>query len=122
MQLRIVTPSTWTVHAPHDESSQLIHRLAAGVLLGAIALYTGRLWLAVAAHGAINLCSTLLSVSTELRLPERMGLLYPIVGLVIAAVAGMVFYGTLVQAHWDSAPALHRYVGLSGQCTPDPSG
>lgn len=104
----------------HDEPSQGIGRFVAGMLLAMIVIRTGRLWLAVLAHSATNLFGVLVGGAKALLLPERMGLLYPAVWLIIATIAALEVRKVLMQTQWDTARNALRGVTPPVTWNPDP--
>jgi membrane protease YdiL (CAAX protease family) len=87
----------------HEDPTRMGPQLFGGLLLGAIALTTGRLWLAVLAHGLFNLEGGLLYVTEYLKIPERLGPLFPVLALTLSAAAAWRLRVVLAETSWRSA-------------------
>jgi membrane protease YdiL (CAAX protease family) len=84
----------------HDDSSRIVPQFAAGIVLGAVVICTGRLWLAVATHSALNLGAFLELGTYHIDLSGRLGPLFPILCLVAAIVAALGLRRVLVTTRW----------------------
>lgn len=89
----------------HGELVRIVQPLAGGIMLGAIVVCTGRLWLAAAAHSLFNLSGVLELLALRLELPHRLGVLYPALCLTIAAIAALELRRLLVTTRWFIAPS-----------------
>jgi membrane protease YdiL (CAAX protease family) len=88
----------------HGDPSRMVPQIVGGILLGVIVVRTHRLWLAVAAHGAMNLAGTLEGAALELDAPTRLGLFFPALCLLIAALAAIQLRRTILQTRWFIPP------------------
>jgi membrane protease YdiL (CAAX protease family) len=93
-----------TFAVAHGDVTRLVPQLAGGIVLGAIVVSTGRLWLAVAAHGALNLSGLLEAEAYHLTLPERLGILFPVLCIVIASIAALELRRVLTMTRWRVPP------------------
>jgi len=100
--------------AVHDDSGQWMAQLAAGVVLACVIVSTGRMWLAVVTHSALNLTGpvwlpvTGLGNSMAVRLPVTVG------AIVVTCVSAIVLRRELRRTRWSlpsesasAQPALH---------------
>jgi membrane protease YdiL (CAAX protease family) len=81
-----------------------VPQMIGGVMLGAIMLRTGRLWLAVTVHGVINLSGPVWGFAFRLELPGRLGLVFPVACLLVAAVAAVELRRVLIDTRWRILP------------------
>jgi membrane protease YdiL (CAAX protease family) len=86
------------------EMSHAVPQAIGGILLGAIMLYTGRLWLSIAAHGVMNLSGPLWDLAFQLELPARLGVVFPAASLLLAAIALVELRRILVGTRWRILP------------------
>lgn len=89
----------------HGELARILQPLLGGIMLGAIVVCTGRLWLAATAHSLFNLSGLLEVLGIRLELPERLGVLYPALCLAIAAIAALELRRVLLTTRWFIAPS-----------------
>jgi membrane protease YdiL (CAAX protease family) len=84
----------------HGDSSRAIGQLVGGVLLGAIVVHTGRLWLAVAAHSAANLGAAVEAIPLFTHLPQQLGLAYPLCCTMLSLLAAREVRRLLKHSAW----------------------
>lgn len=87
----------------HEDGSRMIAQLASGILLAYVVVYTGRMWLAVATHSAINLSGLVWALAATLEPPPRFALLLPLVSAIIACIAALELRRVLVETRWSTA-------------------
>jgi membrane protease YdiL (CAAX protease family) len=97
----------------HEDPSRFVSQLFAGLLLGAIVVSTGRLWLAMITHGAINLGGLPFAYPTSAGLPEQIGIAFPLVFLTLALLATLELRRVLTTTRWADTP-----VGTTRVCMP----
>jgi membrane protease YdiL (CAAX protease family) len=97
----------------HDDRSRFISQLFAGLLLGAIVVSTGRLWLAMFTHGAINLGALPFAYPFYARLPEQIGIAFPLIFIAVALLAVLELHRVLTTTRWIVTP-----VGTTRVCMP----
>jgi membrane protease YdiL (CAAX protease family) len=86
----------------HGDSSRAIGQLVGGVLLGAIVVHTGRLWLAVAAHSAANLGAAVEAIPLFTHLPQQLGLAYPLCCTMLSLLAAREVRRLLRHSAWTT--------------------
>jgi membrane protease YdiL (CAAX protease family) len=89
----------------HGDLTRVPQPAIGGLMLGAIVVCTGRLWLAAAAHSLFNLSGLVEIASVRLEVPQRLGLLYPVLCLTIAVIAALELRRLLVTTRWFIAPS-----------------
>ena len=89
----------------HGETAGFVQALVGGLMLGAVAASTGRLWLAATAHALFNLSGLLEVLVPRTDVPQRLGILYPALCLTIAAVAALELRRVLLVTRWFIAPS-----------------
>jgi len=85
----------------HGDLSRIVPQVLGGILLGAIVVCTRRLWLALAAHGAMNLAGLLEGAAYRFPISERLGILFPVLCAVVAGVAALDLRRTLTRTCWS---------------------
>ncbi len=87
----------------HADTTRAAEQFAAGIILAGIVVVTGRLWPAIAAHSACNLCGFMEAAAHMVKLPDKIGVLYPISGALISVMAGSILFRTLMRTDWNGA-------------------
>ena len=106
--------------AAHWDPSHALEQFAAGAVLGVIVVQTGRVWLAVLAHGAMNLLAFIDLVVPDGRFANELGIVLPLAGLLIAIVCSMQIIRTLRSADWSMVDGSYRGVVPPVTWNPDP--
>lgn len=89
----------------HGDDARAIPHFVAGLVLGAIMISTGRLWLAVVTHGLLNLSGPLWQLPHHFHLDDRIGIAFPIVCVAIAAAATLELQRVLLNTRWSITPS-----------------
>jgi membrane protease YdiL (CAAX protease family) len=89
----------------HDDPTRWVAQFASGILLACIVVQTGRMWLAVATHSAINLSGVLWGLAATLQVPTRYALVVPLLNAAIACVAALELRRVLLETSWRNARA-----------------
>lgn len=103
----------------HFDSSRVLMQFAGGALFASIVIITGRLWLAVVAHGVSNLSGVLEGSAASLGIPEQLGLAYPAIWAMIALLAALDVFRVLRNTQWYATPGTFCH-GASMVWTADP--
>jgi membrane protease YdiL (CAAX protease family) len=104
----------------HEDYTRAPEQLAAGIVLGSIVVVTGRLWLAVVVHSALNLGGLLQAALDFLHGQERLGILFPMFCVVIAIIAALELRRVLRFTAWTVAPNSVRGVAPPVTWHPNP--
>lgn len=86
------------------DPARMAGQIAAGIVLGAVVVRTRRLWLAAAAHSAFALSRLVEQLAFERGVPERLGVLFPIMCVVVAAIAALELRRMLCTTRWFIPP------------------
>jgi membrane protease YdiL (CAAX protease family) len=90
-----------TFAVAHSDATRILPRLVAAIVLGTIVVYTGRLWLAVLAHGLANAIGMIEYVVFTAGIPARLGIGFPLLCLVIAVGAALELHRVLTTTRWS---------------------
>lgn len=90
----------------HGDGSRWIAQFASGILLASIVVQTGRMWLAVATHSAINLSGVVWGLAATLEPPHRFALFLPLISATIACIAALELRRVLRGTSWPTTPGL----------------
>jgi membrane protease YdiL (CAAX protease family) len=85
----------------HGDVTRILPQLVAGIVLGTIVVHTGRLWLAMLAHGLANAIGMIEYLVFTAGIPARLGLGFPLLCLVIAVGAALEFHRVLTTTRWS---------------------
>jgi membrane protease YdiL (CAAX protease family) len=104
----------------HEDVTRAPEQLVAGIVLGSIVVVTGRLWLAVLTHSALNLGGIVHSALDFLHGQERLGILFPMFCIAIAIIAALELRRVLRFTAWTVAPNSIRGVAPPVTWQPNP--
>jgi membrane protease YdiL (CAAX protease family) len=114
----LLTAAVFTL--AHNDITRAPEQLAAGIALGSIVVVTGRLWLAVVAHGVINAGGLVHGALDLVHGQERLGILFPMFCVVIAIIAALELRRVLRFTAWTVAPNSVRGVAPPVTWHPNP--
>jgi membrane protease YdiL (CAAX protease family) len=84
----------------HGDISRIVPQLVAGVVFGMLVVHTRRLWLAAVAHGLANAVGLIEQFVFTSAFPQRLGIGFPILCVVAAAVAAIELHRVLTNTRW----------------------
>lgn len=90
--------------AVHEDSGQWAAQFVAGVVLACIVVITGRLWLAVASHSAMNLTGPLWIPLQTLGASAGIRVVLTAAAIVVASLAAIGLRRVLSNTPWDTMP------------------
>ena len=85
----------------HGDPSRILPQLVAGIVLGTLVVHTGRLWLAVVAHGLANAVGLIEQLLFTSDIPARLGIGFPLLCLAVAVVAALELQRVLTTTRWS---------------------
>lgn len=86
----------------HQDPSRAAAQFLLGVALAALVIATGRLELAMAAHALHTLATSAEVGANALGAPERLGLAYPVVCLLVSVLAAIEYRRVLATTRWGA--------------------
>jgi len=83
------------------DPARVLSQFVVGIVLGTLVVYTGRLWLAVVAHGLFNVVGLAEPLITLNSGPAQLGISFPLLCLAAAIVATLELHRVLTTTRWS---------------------